>query len=137
MTAIAENHGKSPAKPSASGNPFDAPLDVRVANLRAWKLSAENRGQRLSPVLEARLTALTAIADDARADRAGLPFRQRFPALYKWATEIIANRRTRTPLEVAAAYELVAVQCEEAGQWSYAAELLDLAARQFANEPAA
>ena len=120
--------------PGSDGTVFDAPLEVRVANLRAWQLSAENRGERLSPILEARLTALTAVAEDGRAGRAALPFRQRFPALHKWAAEIIEHRGKRTHLEVAAAYELVAVQCEEAGQWEYGARVRDLAARQFANE---
>lgn len=143
MTAVmverpVENHGIIPGPlervaVESERSILDAPLEVRLANMRAWQLHLENRGMRLNPVLEARLRALEAVAETERATRAGLPFRQRFPALFKWATEIIAHRRTRTPLEVAAAYELVAVQCEEAGQWEYAARVLDLAARQIVN----
>lgn len=106
----------------------DISYEQRVENLRGWKLQLENRDARLSPVLEARLRALEAARDEARADRASLPFRRRFPALHKWATEIITNQKKRTPLEIAAAFELIAAECEDVGQWEYADTCLSLAA---------
>jgi len=115
----------------------DAPLEVRLANLRAWKERVTAQGGKLSTILDARLRALEAAAADERLGRAGKPFRVRFPALQKWAAEILRTQAKRTALEIAAAYELVAVQCEEAGQWELAARSLDLAARQFDHVDAA
>lgn len=132
MTSVApekprDDHGQ------ASGV-LDAPIEVRVANLRAWKQSANARGESLSAVLEARLATLEAAAETATLDRINLSFRSRFPALQRWAAEIIRTRQKRTPLEVAAAYEVYAVQCEEVGQWELSARARDLAARQFTDD---
>lgn len=117
--------------------PDDIPLETRLANLRAWKARATERGDTLNAVLEARLVALETAVADARFQRLTKPFRHRFPALQRWATEIIRTQGTRTPLEVAAAYEVIAVQCEEAGQWELAARSMELAVRQFQHASAA
>lgn len=119
------------------GLPTEPPLETRLANLRAWKARALAKGATLAPVLEARLQALEAAALDERVDRASQAFRARFPALQQWALQILRTQGKRTPLEIAAAYELVAVQCEEVGQFDLAAGALDLAARQFDHADAA
>jgi hypothetical protein len=114
-------------------HPWDAPLAVRRANLAAWKA----RVGKLAPVLEARLAALNDECEQAQADRAALPFRKRYPALTKWAAEILARQAKEPPLAVAAAFELAALQCEEAGQWELGARALQLAAIQFSPKDAA
>jgi hypothetical protein len=133
VTDLRTNHGES-TEPTPLG---DASLEVRLANLRAWKECVTAKGGKLSTILEARLVALETAAADARLARVAKPFRVRFPALQKWAAEILRTQAKRTALEIAAAYELVAVQCEEAGQWELAARSLDLAARQFDHADAA
>lgn len=102
-------------------------VEARLANLRAWRARVSSP----APWLDARIGALEGFADDRHAQRAAQPFRERFPALHKWAAEILAHQVRRTPLEVAAAYELLACQCEEVGQWGTAEAALAHAGQQF------
>ena len=55
--------------------------------------------------------ALEQLRIDGAREAAAKNFRQRWPALVRWRDRTIANWRREQPADVAAAYELVALEC--------------------------
>ena len=55
--------------------------------------------------------ALEQLRIDGAREAAAKNFRQRWPALVRWRDRVIANWRSERPADVAAAYELVALEC--------------------------
>ena len=55
--------------------------------------------------------ALEQLHADGQRDAAAKNFRARWPALVRWRDRTIANWRRESPADVAAAYELVALEC--------------------------
>lgn len=108
---------------------LNPPLSERVRILRAAIASCVEESGVAPPHLVARADALEQIATLERGRFEGLPFRERYPALARWATNVLSQRgRRRTPLEIAAAYELLAVEASESGAFDLADRALAHAA---------
>lgn len=85
--------------------------DARIANLRA-ALADMAPTSPLRPRLEARIDALLVAANEVPADLAGLA-----PALERWRREVFAAdaELSARPLELAAAWELTAIELDRIG----------------------
>lgn len=103
-----------------------AGLARRLENLRAWRTLRCEAGWPTIH-LDARIAALEARSPVLQGERAERTFLRRFPALAKWAREILAAPASNPPLAVAAAYEVIQAECEEVGQWSLAEDSAALA----------
>lgn len=95
-----------------------ASADAAIARVRD-RLAADTPP---APSIDADTAAALRLADDwSRAldqliaertrEEATHAFRQRWPALVRWRDRTIANWRRERPADVAAAYELVALEC--------------------------
>lgn len=71
--------------------------------------------------LSARLAVLEEAAGHLQAQIAALPFRERAPALWKWA-QLTYRRKNALPLQRAAAWEVFALAFEESGSYEQAEE---------------
>lgn len=102
--------------------PFIVPrlsMAQRAGNVRAWAaVLPEGPGKAR---LRARAAVLEDASNHATASTLALPLTERAPALAKWAMLILQRPDgMTTPIERAAAYELIALAYEEAGRISHA-----------------
>jgi hypothetical protein len=70
-----------------------------------------------------------ALADQVEIDESVRAFRQRWPALFRWRTGVLAAPKRVPPSTVAAAWECVALECLLAGEMELADEAQSAAVR--------
>lgn len=103
-------------------------VDVRIQNLQAWLHEPRLAGGWTDAArarTEARIAALELLRHEVPQPLAALS-----PALDHWRRMVLATWQKRTPLELAAACELGALECE-AYDDSLGAQMFRTQARQY------